>query len=99
MAEGVPEDAVGVADGPVLLRPLTQPIVQSALVRVLSCSVPLAVSIRSHPYMVVHEPRPLAPPSLLGRVRDGVVTGYELVGSRVAWQKEIEGRKEGRENE
>jgi len=44
--------------------------------------------------MVVHEPRPLAPPSLLGRVRDGVVTGYELVGSRIAWQKEIEGRKE-----
>src|SRR4051794_10406312 len=64
VAEGVPEDQVGVFDRTVLSGPAAETVAAAALIGIVAAGKAFIGMVRRHPNMMVDEAGPLAPPGV-----------------------------------
>ncbi len=84
MAEGVPEDQVGIRDVAISLNPGGESCAAGALIGVITGSELLVWMVRCDPDVMVYEAGTLAPPRVARGEWEGVVAGEELVAGGVA---------------
>ena len=84
VAEGVPEDDVGVRDSAIGVGPAAKPVAALTLVGIVSSGVTFFFAIGRDPYVIIDEAGALAPPSVFRREGKAIVTGQKLVADRFA---------------